>query len=452
MRRPKQRPENASQRPLRNRLGRPGRRSAAQHGHTATSAHAQVIYPWQAQVSLGGRGPLVGRHDHGGSFSYDPWELYRTGHLHSPNILILGSLGYGKSSLAKTYSVRSRLLGRRIEVIDRKSEYAPVIEAMGGKMLRLERGVCINPLSRLGTQASRESLLRATVRVLLGRQLQPVERVGLTAALAAVDARHSDREVVIPDLVQELRSPSLDFASTMNLRRVDVLERMAECCYALMDLSMGPLAGLFDGLTTHGNEFFNLPALGIDISGIAAQLYGADEDMALAIALTCLTAYLDAKHAERAREAEAAGRSAEKLIRLSDEAWRAIAVEGAAQFYAASLKLSRSTGIQHVLALHRLSDLSATGDAGTRQQQLAEGLVSECSTRIVYHQPPGEVDETAHLLNLTSTERDLLTTLAQGQALWKVGPRSFVVKHELTAAEDPLIRTDKAMADRGAIV
>lgn len=425
-------------------LIRPGERP----GHVASTAHVQAAYPFVAQASLGQRGVLVGRNVYGGAFALDPWELYAAGLLQDPNMLVLGLKGYGKSALCKTWVFRQRVFGRRIEVIERKGEYGAVIEAMGGVTLRLEPGLRLNPLERVGTRESRESLLRAVARALLGRELHPVERVGLSAALATVDARCGDRDPVIPDIVGELREPSAELALELNVPQQQAREELRDCMLALRDLSTGPLRGMFDGPTNAGREAWDRSAVAIDISQIARHAHGADENTALAIALICSTAFLDGQRHARNRHAREQGHEPEKTVRVNDEAWRALSVPGAAEYYSSALKLSRDTGVQYVIALHRLSDLSATGDAGSRTQQLAEGLASEAAIRVVYRQAEREAPLTADSLQLSSTERALISELGQGEALWRVGERGFRVRHLIADAEWQLVQTDEAMGPR----
>jgi hypothetical protein len=97
--------------------------------------------------------------------------------------------------------------------------------------------------------------------------------------------------------------------------------------------------------------------------------------------------------------------------------------------------------------LHRLSDLRAVGSLGSEQVNLAEGLLSDSETRVVYAQSPGEVALTGELLGLTETEADLVTQLRRGTALWKVGQRSFLVEHRLASGERWMVDTDQAMTD-----
>ena len=61
--------------------------------------------------------------------------------------------------------------------------------------------------------------------------------------------------------------------------------------------------------------------------------------------------------------------------------------------------------MQHWLVLHRISDLRAAGDEGTRQQRLAEGLLADASTTIVYRQHAQEIPLTTDALGLSETER-----------------------------------------------
>jgi hypothetical protein len=50
---------------------------------------------------------------------------------------------------------------------------------------------------------------------------------------------------------------------------------------------------------------------------------------------------------------------------------------------------------------------------------------------------------------LCNTEARILPNLPRGQALWKVGTRSFLVEHRLSPAEAALVDTDARMQPRG---
>jgi hypothetical protein len=100
---------------------------------------------------------------------------------------------------------------------------------------------------------------------------------------------------------------------------------------------------MFDGPPTAGEAVWDAPAVALDLSALRAGSTGSD--LAMSIEMVCGSAFLDAKRSRRAREAEARGPSAPKVIRVNDEAWRAppIAGLGEWEYYQAAVKLSRDT-------------------------------------------------------------------------------------------------------------
>jgi hypothetical protein len=98
--------------------------------------------------------------------------------------------------------------------------------------------------------------------------------------------------------------------------------------------------------------------------------------------------------------------------------------------------------------LHRVSDLRSVGASDSEQVALAEGLLADSETRVVYAQSPGELAEASELLSLSATEAELLPQLRRGVGLWKVGQRSFLVQHRLSPLERAIVDTDAAMSGR----
>jgi hypothetical protein len=154
--------------------------------------------------------------------------------------------------------------------------------------------------------------------------------------------------------------------------------------------------------------------------------------------MTCATAWLQA--------ILASGSGAKRLV-VVDEAWAILRDLSTARWLQSTFKLSRSLGVANLAVVHRLSDLRAVGAEGSAEQRLAEGLLADSETRVVFGQAPSEADVTRRLLGLTSTEGDLITQLPRGVALWKVGERSFVVEHAIGPTEAALIDTDGAMRE-----
>jgi hypothetical protein len=426
------------------RLRRPGERP----GHQASTAHVQAAYPAVTEAGLGSQGVYIGRDAYGGAFVFDPWVLYGQGVITNANTLVFGHVGFGKSALSKAVLWRQRVFGRVVEIIDPKGEYLALVRRMGGVVLRLQPGgsVRLNPLTTVGSREMREGLLEAVTRAMLARPLRQAEALGLFGALAAADVASGARETCVPDVIAQLRAPSERVADDLGMSAREAREELRDCALALRRLCEGPLRGMFDGPTTTGEEVWDAPAVALDLSAIGAGATGSD--LALGIMMVCATAFLDAKRTERKRICEASGCSAPKVIRVNDEAWRALPISGLGEYYQAAFKLSRDTGVQHWLVLHRPSDLRAAGDEGSRQQRLAEGLVADASTIVLYHTKPAEIAMTAELFGLSSTEAQTIGGLGRGEALWLVGGRSFLVQHVISEIEWELVLTDAAMLDR----
>jgi hypothetical protein len=112
-------------------------RTRGQPGHRTTTAHIQAAYPFVAEGGLGGRGVYIGRDVYGGSFCYEPWELYGK-ELTSPNAVVIGIVGRANSSLVKTYVFRQAVFGRQAWVVDVKGEYDHLCQALGVTPIALE--------------------------------------------------------------------------------------------------------------------------------------------------------------------------------------------------------------------------------------------------------------------------------------------------------------------------
>ena len=124
-----------------------------------------------------------------------------------------------------------------------------------------------------------------------------------------------------------------------------------------------------------------------------------------------------------------------------------LSVLGVGEWLQDLFKKSRSYGVQNILVMHRLSDLTAAGAAGSREVAIAEGLLHDAQTRVVYRQVQDELPRTREALGLTSLDARLLPSLDPGVALWKLGARSFLVQHRISAREAELVDTDGRMRD-----
>jgi type IV secretory pathway VirB4 component len=408
-------------------------RAAERPGHRCTTRHAQAIYPFMAAGGLGGRGVFIGRDAGGGAFCYDPWVLYGEGALDDPNVIVLGKLGQGKSALVKTLLWRMLLFGRRAFVLDVKREYGPLCAAAGVQPISLVPGggVRLNPLASRPEEHAQLGLLRAVAITATGGPLTQIEAAALREALHTVRGRGTG-EPTLPEIATVLFAPAAEMAQRLRTSVEQLAADARRTALALQDLCEGPLRGMFDGPTSAG--------LDLDARLLVLDLHAVRDSPAVGILMACATAWMSAL---LARMADRPGR--ERLINVADESWKIVQHTGLGEWFQSNFKLARQFGVMNLVVLHKLADLQAAGDAGSRAARIAEGLIADASTRIVYHQDESQVPLTRRLLGLSETEAQLISMLSAGQALWRVGSRSFVVQHYRSRLEAELTNTDTGM-------
>jgi type IV secretory pathway VirB4 component len=412
-------------------------RTAERPGHRCTTRHAQAVYPFMAAGGLGGRGVFIGRDSSGGGFCYDPWVLYGEGALDDPNAIVLGKLGQGKSALVKTLLWRMLLFGRRAFVLDVKREYGPLCNAVGVEPISLVPGggVRLNPLASRPEEHAQLELLRAVTVTAIGGPISQIEAAALREALRTVRAQGVG-EPTLPEIAAVLFAPVAEMADRLRTSTERLAVDARRAALALQDLCEGPLRGMFDGPTT--------PGLDLDAKLLVLDLHAVRDSPAVGILMACASAWMSAL---LARMAERPGR--ERLINVADESWKIVQHTGLGEWFQSNFKLARQFGVMNLVVLHKLADLQAVGDAGSRAARIAEGLLADASTLIVYHQDESQIPLTRTLLGLSETEARLISLLTAGQALWRVGSRSFVVQHYRSRMEAELTNTDTGMTISG---
>jgi hypothetical protein len=135
---------------------------------------------------------------------------------------------------------------------------------------------------------------------------------------------------------------------------------------------------------------------------------------------------------------------------VTDEAWMALALSREAEAAQERTKLSRDHNVASVYLPRKLADLKASGDEGSRTRQIAENLVADCATRVIYAQPrpPSEAETLREVVGLTEAEIGIVTSprlMRTRQALWKLADRSFLEQTVLAPDEIELVRTRDTM-------
>ncbi|MFE4481011.1 ATP-binding protein, partial [Kitasatospora sp. NPDC056789] len=276
-------------------------------------------------------------------------------------------------------------------------------------------------------------LLASLAATVLKRDLLPMEHTGLDVALDLVvaDAEAAGTVPLLGDIAHVLGRPERLDAALGN-QGGGLGHATDDLAHALRRLVHGDLSGMFDAPSTVTFDP-NAPMLSIDLS----RLGSSGDDTALVLAMTCASAWMEAALTD-----PAGGR---RWV-VYDEAWRIMRHVGLLERMQQQWKLSRGLGIANLLILHRLSDLLSAGDAGSRGRVLAEGLLADCSTRIIYRQEPDQIPAAIALLGLTGVEAQAIAALTRGRGLWKVAALSFIVQHLLHPMEKQLYDTDFRMA------
>jgi hypothetical protein len=345
--------------------------------HHVTTRNLGAAYPFIAEAGLGQRGVVIGDDLLGGSFVFDPFELYSQGVVSNPNMVVFGQIGRGKSAFVKSFLWRQAVFGRRAWVVDPKGEYGDLAAAWGVRPVALRPGgaVRLNPLDpgpehadglgdgQGGTARRQMELLASLASACLGRSLLPRERAALGAALAS--ATGLAELPTVPAVVEALLVPTADAALALRTERRDLLEDGRDVALELRRLVHGDLAGMFDGPTTPGLDL-NAPLVVLDLSA----LY---QSTALGVLMACATAWLQA---HLARTAPSTHGGAQTFV-VIDEAWALLSNLGVARWLQSSWKLSRAFGVSNVAVLHRVSDLRSVGASDSEQVALAQGLLSD---------------------------------------------------------------------------
>ncbi|WP_335983185.1 hypothetical protein [Streptomyces sp. CA2R106] len=401
-------------------------------------------------------GPITGIDmDTGQPVSTDPHELYDQKRITSPNVVVLGDISSGKSSLVKTqYCVRPVALGTQVAVFDRKDqqgrgEYVRAAEVCRAPVIRFARsgGTTINLLDpRISAtslddsgdeRVGQDRLLLMVAEHAHGR-LSSNEHYALRVAHRAALARASetDRVATLHDVVDALYAPAPSAVPRPHLadRGNVTTDRVTEWGLELaMDLERfidGDLSGLIDRETSADLDL-DAPLLVFDTSALP------EESPALALVMALVSSFLTAVWSHR---------SGRRIIIL-EEGYHTTRLQSPGTTSVATIlrslaKRGRGIGLSFVTVIHHISDVPPDSDAMS--------LVREADVIHIYQQSRGDdAREAVEQFRLPSRLYDTLGTLAKGCHILRIGteaPRR--VRHIRTALEVWMTDTDEAMTGR----
>lgn len=421
--------------------------------HAETTRQLAGLYPFQAGRGTGAAGAYVGLDRFTrGPFLYDPWRMYEAGVVTNLNLLLVGVIGTGKSSLLKTLCLRLAAFGDKFFVpADTKGEMAALAKLIGAGHAALGPGLdkALSPLFapprpawmtedeyRQQIYQHRMTLLKALGETASGRPLSAWEDTLIDLSLREVTRDESDRmkQPSLPELVGVMLEPTEAMARSVPVDLADLRKFSIELALRFRSMLFGALQGVFDGepipLDLEG------PGYVIDISRIRKS------DAAIALTMTCAQALGDLTLTF----------SKDRWLKVLDEFWRQAQYEAIVRRTSEGQKLGRgddrTASAATLIALHRISDLMGARPA---VRELAMGLLADTSTRIVYNQPTDQIPGTVEALQLTDVEADMLASLPKACGLWKIGTQSALVDHMVLRGglEWDLIQTDSRMKNEG---
>lgn len=405
--------------------------------HRAPSCDVAAIYPCQVEAGLGGRGAELGVNHLAGkrAFCFDPFIAYQDGLVTSPNMVVAGQVGKGKSSAVKSALLRwvGVFRNRAALIYDPKGEYGPLAEALGLDAIRLAPGgsTRINPLDpgpaggadKEALDAFRAQVIVSMQASVLRRHLTQFEESAVAWSIAAM----SEGQPTLNDLAHLWGSPTDRVLAAARLDADKFVDAMTDMRLVLERLIGGPLRGMFEGRSTIRPNWTGR-GLVIDLSAVNL------DPTALPLVMLNATAWVRQLFGDHTRHT--------RFLQVFDEAWSLLHDEHTARVLQADFKLARAHGVANIAVVHRIRDMAAQADDGTATAKIADGLLSDSETRVMFAQPDAEVAYTAAKLGLRVGEAALLPKLVKGRALWKIRGRSAVVEHRLRPFELALTDTD----------
>lgn len=406
-------------------------------GYWITSRNLGALFPPICGAPPRCRSVYIGKSRLRGPYFYNPFELYKQGVLTSPNLMVFGQIGYGKSALVKAILARHLQIGYRVCILDPKGEYQPLTQQNSGSSFSFgtSKGAGLNPLGYRGESlSSREAVHRErlsnlvlTFSAMLARPVSSLEEYLIENALRRCEARQD--LVDMSDLYHEL-----EFLSYSGPESGENRYREESDCARLLGIELrrylfGDLVGIIDGHKTDSKANIELGRI------LNVDLFTAGNPGVMAVGVPVFLALMK----------NALSKGGHKYLIALDEAWMALSSPGCVGFFRTYWKLARGYGIANIAVVHRSEDLVISGEQGSSGQQIATGLVSDSQTFIIFHLDPVPARKIGVLLDLTETEISLLGTLRRGSCLWKVAGETFIVDVQLTDQERKIFDTDARM-------
>jgi hypothetical protein len=385
--------------------------------------------------------------------AHDPVTAYNSTPqtVSSPNVIVLGVVGGGKSSLVKTvFVIRPLLLkNRRVVVFDKKSretgegsegEYSELVREFGGTHIKFTTdgtGTTFNVLDKRitrGTGARGHSrLIQNIVRLADdSRPLSAADAEAIRAALRMTRAQYADRrrDPVLTDLLPNLSQAANDPAyQRIGAVSRDELARAGARVEWVLNGLLEEYAGLLDGETSAKVDLSS-KLTSFDISQLP------DDGPAIPVVMAIGNMWM------LGRIKEEPGKFVTNVV--YEEGWHMIGGPSA-QLLKSNQKLSRSLGISNVFVMHKGTDIP--------KDSPGYSIIQEAQSMYIYRQDrPEDAEWCVRAFDFHPDTAGLIQNLGVGEHIFKMGSNTEAhVQHIRSDYEVRLTNTDEGMAAAAAL-
>jgi hypothetical protein len=372
--------------------------------------------------------------------AHDPVTAYNASPrlVSSPNVVVIGDVGSGKSSLTKTvYVIRPLLLNkRRACTFDKKDrggegEYAELARAYGHEPIKFAvdgtgtRLNLLDPMISRGTgMVGQMQLLNVVARLAREDQaLNEWEEEALRAALRRTVAEHQEgRTPTLADVLPNLsRVADMDDYDGLSPQAIDALHQAGLSVRFTLNTLLQDYGGLLDGETSKNVDLRGKLTV-FDISQLPDQ--GPAVPAVMAIGHMWLLG--------RLREDRGWATNC-----IYEEGWH-IAAGPSAQLARSNQKLSRGLGLSNVFVFHKGTDIPP-GSPGM-------AMIQEAQTVHVHRQTLREdALWAARTFAFGTDTAQQIERLADGHHIFKYASRpETLVQHIRSPWETQITDTDEA--------
>ncbi len=427
---------------------RRGRYAPAIEGAPSTTRQAEILNTALIAPPTGATGVVTGRDVLSRtSISHDPITAYNSTprEVSSPNVIIMGDVGAGKSTHTKANHVLRPLLlkGRRCVVFDKKDqagegEYSGVVRRYGYEPIRFSpdgTGTTLNlldPTILEGTGLQGQArLLNIVTRLARGdQQLDAWEEEALRAALRmTVDKVGDHRAPVLEDILPNLGDLADDpDYRTLSVSARDDLHKAGLSVRWTLNGLLDEYAGLLDGETSKTVDLAG-KLTSFDISQLP------DDGPAVPVVMAIGNMWM----LGRLRRERGCATTV-----VYEEGWHMIGGP-AARLIKSNQKLSRGLGISNVFVMHKGSDIPADSPG--------MAIIQEAQTVCIYRQSrPEDATWCQQTFGLAPETAETIERLRDGHYIFKYGSHPEThVQHILSRWEAQVTNTDEAIAAAGRL-